>query len=208
MAKGISVALVMLLLTTITALAAPPSKIVETHILPATAQTLTVSQTLNIEAKTLKHGSSYTDAWQGATKVATVLNKETGVYESIATFTATEPGTFTIIYTITMTVGRSHISFVGTGAVTVEVVAPVQRTFSRFELRGQWSGAFINPGVNEFRTYTGAVWAIWFNGEELVQSICETIRTNHTRGGFDVAGRPWMRAPYVSSLSLFPFPNV
>lgn len=124
MAKGISVALVMLLITTITALAAPPPKTVETYILPATAQTLTVGQTLNLEAKTLKHGSHYTDVWQGATKEITVLNTETGEYESAATFTATEPGTFIITYTITMTAGKSHISFVGTGTVTVEVVAP------------------------------------------------------------------------------------
>lgn len=124
MAKGISVALVMFFLTTITALASPPPKTVETYILPATAQTLTVGQILSLEARTLKHGSHYTDTWQGAAKLETLQNKETGEYESAATFIATEPGTFTITYTITMTAGKSHVSFVGTGSVTVEVVAP------------------------------------------------------------------------------------
>jgi uncharacterized protein YjdB len=108
--------------STASAGAAPPPKTASVALSPATA-TLTVGQTLDLTATTLKQGSAYSDGWSGAAKLGTVLNAD-GYYVSTARFTAAAPGTYLVTYHITMTAGRSDVAWQGQASATITVVAP------------------------------------------------------------------------------------
>jgi len=106
---------------TAVAQAAPPPKSASVALSPATA-TLTVGQTLDLTATTLKQGSAYSDGWSGAAKLGTGLSAD-GYYVSTARFTAAAPGTYTVTYAITMTAGRSDVAWQGQASATITVVA-------------------------------------------------------------------------------------
>jgi hypothetical protein len=101
--------------------AAPAPKTATVSMSPTSA-TLTVGQTLDLAATTLKQGSGYSDQWTGAAKLGTALNAD-GYYVSTARFTAAAPGTYTVTYRIAMTAGRSDVSWQGSASATITVVA-------------------------------------------------------------------------------------
>ncbi|WHH61078.1 hypothetical protein [Petroclostridium sp. X23] len=101
-------------------------KEVEVTLSPADT-VIEVGETMVLTASTQKKGSSYFDGWEGAVEGDTILDNATGNYISSAVFTAVQPGTYTITYSIGMDAGNNTDKFIGTATqvVTVADTAPV-----------------------------------------------------------------------------------
>lgn len=94
-------------------------------ILSTSAEIVNVGETVELNALTLKRGSSYTVEWNGAEDTGTVLDKDTGNYVSTAIFKADKPGIYTVTYKIQMNTGNTNTFFEGTAFTTIEVRNPV-----------------------------------------------------------------------------------
>jgi hypothetical protein len=155
---------IFILATSVVVIAAPAPK-TATVSLSASATTINVGQAVTLTTSTLKQGSSYTDSWGGAVKNTTILNEATGNYVSTATFSETTPGTYTVTYGITMSAGKSGVTFVGYQSITITVIEPAKIT-----------GAIVKNVVatpkynsqNKLTGYdaTGDVYAVLSNGKE------------------------------------------
>ena len=84
-----------------------------------------VGETIELIATADKYGSSYIDSWDNASMVSTLFIPETETYISKAIFTAVNPGTYTIRYSVQMTAGNSNTIFAKTVEKTIEVINPI-----------------------------------------------------------------------------------
>ena len=124
---------------------------------------LKVGDKVTLTVETEKHGSSYTEEWDGAKGVTTILDKDTGMYISKAKFYAERPGIYTITYSITMKAGKSKMVFLGRASKTIEVVDSVK--FTGVEINDV-SVTPVNNSSGEVIGYSamGNVYTVWSDG--------------------------------------------
>lgn len=162
------------------AAAAPAVKDPKPAVVSMTASPLTVytDEEVVLGATALKQGSDYTDGYTvsggNILSASTVLNTATGYYESTAKFKSATPGTYSVNYSITMTAGKSGVSFAGSASSTITVISRVV-TIKGVALKGDWSWERSytggkNPVINGF-TGTNIVVVSWSNGTSTEQPI-------------------------------------
>ena len=90
--------------------------------LTASSREVLVGEEVVLEAVSYKKGSTYSDSWENSTKVETIYDEVGGNYVSTGVFKATEPGVYTITYTIDMFAGKSGNVFSKSVSETIEVI--------------------------------------------------------------------------------------
>lgn len=158
----------LLFTTSLVALAAPAPKAPKaaSTSLSASAQEIKVGETVTLAASTLKQGSDYSDSWFGATREGTYLDGAIESYVSTATFTGQVPGTYTIWYEITMSAGKSGVTFVGTASIEITVVQPaviVGATIKNVSVTPTYNNG--NGNLNGYNAI-GDVYAVWSDDTE------------------------------------------
>lgn len=129
-------------------------------ILSNTVTVAKLGETIDLTATTPKHGSSYTDNWANAVKIATEFDPITETYNSKALFTSEKPGIYNISYTITMTAGDSITTFSKTVERTIEVIDP--HTVIGADLRDLEITPIYNEdgSISVYSAY-GTIYALW-----------------------------------------------
>ena len=170
MKKLLSIALVFVFIATMSiGVYAAPAPKVATVSLSASELTVNVNEPVALTAATLKQGSSFTDSWTGAEKVATVLNTATGYYASTSTFKASTAGEYTITYDIAMNAGKSGVTFIGSNSITITVIDPatiVGATVKNlvFTPKIEELGKDKIPTIVGYDG-TGEIYALWSDGK-------------------------------------------
>ncbi|WP_312832617.1 hypothetical protein [Sedimentibacter saalensis] len=187
MKKVISIILVFVFLLAMQtiAIAAPAPKTVDV-LLDASSTTIKVGQVVTLTATTDKQGSSYIDSWDEAEKIDTIHDTETETYVSTAKFTGITPGTYTITYEITMSSGKSDVTFNGVKSVEITVVQD-----SKIKGAAIYNVKVI-PTYNPNGHLTGYdaegdLYAVWDNGDETYYGKVEfNFSPNQESRNYDV----------------------
>ena len=105
------------------------SKTAETE-LTVSEREILVGENTDLSAATEKKGSSYQVTWssnqEGIFGEGETVKTDEGYYVSTNNYTANEAGDHTLSYSITMTAGKSHVSWTASDSETIKVIAPVE----------------------------------------------------------------------------------
>jgi hypothetical protein len=155
-------------------------------ILSDTASVMQIGETVELTATTDKHGSTYTDKWDNAEKIATVFVSQTGTYISKASFTAERPGRYYISYTINMTSGSSNTVFTKKVERTI-VVADSAKVVGALIKDLTVKPVYRSDGsISAYRAF-GATYALWSdNTSALNGSVCFSFSPEETSTDVDV----------------------
>lgn len=139
--------------------AEPASKEVPAQ-LTASANDVTIGETVHLTATSVKHGSSYEVIWSGAEDKGTLLDTSLCTYVSAAVFTAEKPGIYTVEYKIVMSAGKSNRRFIGTAVQTINVTAPI--TVTGAEIRIASLRKITRPdGSVSLYSAAGDIFTVW-----------------------------------------------
>ncbi|TWH83636.1 hypothetical protein [Sedimentibacter saalensis] len=187
MKKVISIILVFVFLLAMQtiAIAAPAPKTVDV-LLDASSTTIKVGQVVTLTAITDKQGSGYIDSWDEAEKIDTIHDTEAETYVSTAKFTGITPGTYTITYEITMSSGKSDVTFNGVKSVEITVVQDSKiKGAAIYNVK-------VTPTYNPNGHLTGYdaegdLYAVWDNGDETYYGKVEfNFSPNQESRNYDV----------------------
>lgn len=167
------------------AMAAPAPKTVDVS-LDASSTTIKVGQVVTLTATTDKQGDDYVDSWDEAEKIGTIHDTEAGTYVSTAKFTGITPGTYTITYEITMSSGKSDVTFNGIKSVEITVVQDSKITGAAIK------NVNVTPKYNSKGHLTGYaaegdLYALWADGSKTYYGKVEfNFSPNQESRNYDV----------------------